>query len=100
MILYNVTVKVDVSISDAWVKWMKEEHMPELMETGLFTEYRLMHLFEQDDAEGITYSAQYYCEDMDRYNEYIDKHAPRLRKAGIDKFGDKFVAFRTIMKAV
>lgn len=100
MILYNVTIKVEPAINEEWVKWMKEEHIPELMETGLFVDSRLMQILELDDTDGITYAAQYYCEGMDQYNEYIDKHAPRLRQAGIDRFGEQFVAFRTIMKLV
>ena len=48
MIIYNVTIKPDWSIHDEWVKWMKEEHMPELMKTGLFTDSRLCRLLEQD----------------------------------------------------
>ncbi len=100
MILYNVTIKVEPAINEEWVKWMKDEHIPELMETGLFVDSRLMQILELDDTDGITYAAQYYCEGMDQYNEYIDKHAPRLRQAGIDKFGEQFVAFRTIMKLV
>lgn len=100
MILYNVTIKVEPAINEEWVKWMKDEHIPELMETGLFVDSRLMQILELDDTDGITYAAQYYCEGMDQYNEYIDKHAPRLRQAGIDRFGEQFVAFRTIMKLV
>lgn len=100
MILYNVTIKVEPAINEEWVKWMKEEHIPELMETGLFVDSRLMQILELDDTDGITYAAQYYCEGIDQYNEYIDKHAPRLRQAGIDRFGEQFVAFRTIMKLI
>ena len=34
MIIYNVTVKIEAEAADEWVKWMKEEHMPELMKTA------------------------------------------------------------------
>lgn len=100
MIIYNVTIKIDKSIHDAWVAWMKEEHMPDLMQTGLFTEYKLCRLLEQDDSEGPTYAAQYFCTTVEKYNEYISNYAPALREKGMQKFGDKFIAFRTVMEVV
>jgi hypothetical protein len=100
MIIYNVTVKVHPTIVEAWVRWMKEEHMPELQRTGLFTDYRLCRLLEQDDREGPTFSAQYFCDSMEDYKEYINHHADAMRQKGLKKFGDKFIAFRTVMEMV
>ncbi len=99
MIIYNVTLKIDNSVVEEWVKWMKEEHMPELMATGLFTGKRLCRLLEQDEAEGVTYIAQYFCKSIYEYNAYIDKHASMMREKGFARFGNKFIAFRTIMEA-
>ena len=28
MIIYNVTIRIDLSVHDLWIRWMKEEHMP------------------------------------------------------------------------
>lgn len=100
MIIYNVTVKVEASIADAWVKWMLEEHMPDLKSTGLFTEYRLCRLLEQDEAEGITFSAQYSCISLKEYNDYIDNHAQAMRNKAFDRFGAGFVAFRSVMEVL
>ena len=36
MILYNVTIKVDHDIHDEWMEWMKQTHIPQVLETGLF----------------------------------------------------------------
>ena len=98
MIIYNVTVKVTPAIAAEWVQWMKEEHMPELTGTGLFIDARLSRLLEQDESDGITYIAQYFCDSMDDYNDYIKEHAPAMREKGLKKFGDQFIAFRTLMQ--
>ncbi len=100
MIIYNVTVKVQPGIADEWVRWMKEEHMPELQRTGLITDYRLCRLLEQDEADGRTYSAQYFCDSLEDYHDYINRHAPAMRDKAQKKFGDKFIAFRTVMEVV
>ncbi|MEZ5016889.1 MAG: DUF4286 family protein [Flavipsychrobacter sp.] len=100
MIIYNVTVGVDHSIAAEWLTWMKEEHIPELMATGLFEDARLCKILMQDETEGLTYTAQYFCKTMSEYDSYISDHADTMRAKGIDRFGDKFVAFRTIMEIV
>ena len=100
MIIYNVTVKVDNDVADAWVAWMKSAHMADLMDTGLFIDCRLCWLLEQDETEGVTYAAQYFLEGMDQYNEYIDNHAVIMREKGFKMFGGKFAAFRTVMEII
>lgn len=97
MIIYNVTIKVNHDIAEAWLRWMKEEHMPELLKTGIFTETRLCRLLEQDETEGSTFSAQYTCDSMEDYQEYVRSFAPLMRDKGFKKFGDKFIAFRSVM---
>ena len=100
MIIYNVTLKVDLDSAAAWLKWMHEEHIPDVMGTGLFVESKLCHLLEQDEAEGVTYVAQYYCNSLTEYNTYIDEYAIEMRARGNAAFGGKFAAFRTVMEIV
>lgn len=100
MILYNVTIKINHDVEQEWLQWMKEEHMPELMGTGLFAEAKLFRLLEVDESDGITYAAQYFCKSMEEYDRYISGYSADMRAKGLERFGDKFVAFRTIMELV
>ncbi len=100
MIIYNVTLKVETDIADEWTKWMKDEHIPDLMATGLFTGHRLCRLLEQDEADGITFSAQYECKDLADYNTYIDVHAQGMREKAFALFAGRFVAFRSVMETL
>jgi hypothetical protein len=100
MIIYNITIKVDRSVADAWVYWMKAEHMPELMNTDLFIDCRLSRLLEQDETDGITFSVQYFCEGIEQYDNYIDQYAEKMRERSNKMFGGKYVAFRTIMEVI
>ena len=100
MLIYNVTTKVKNNIADEWLNWLKEEHIPDLIKTGCFTHAVILHLAEADDAEGRTYAVQYHIANKELYNCYIEQHADNLRKKTIDKWGDKFISFRTIMEIV
>ena len=97
MIIYNVTIKLEKGIEKEWVEWMKQEHMPELLRTGLFVDSRLCRLLEQDEHEGKTYVAQYFCDSMEHYQTYISEYAQKMRDKGFKRFGNQFIAFRTVM---
>ena len=62
MLIYNVTVKVNWAIHDAWLIWMQHEHMQDVVATGCFTHSQLIRLLETDEEDGPTYAAQYYTE--------------------------------------
>lgn len=100
MMVYNVTLKIDSSIHADWLVWMKTIHMPEVMATNCFTECRLLRLLETDESDGPTYAAQYTCNSREEYDKYINEFGPTLRKASIDRWGQKFIAFRSIMELV
>ncbi len=100
MFIYNVTIKVLHEISSDWLEWLKEEHIPEVIATGCFTNATIHRLLEVDDTEGPTYAIQYKAESKASYNLYIDKHAGVLREKSYIKWGDKFIAFRSLMQVV
>ncbi len=100
MMIYNVTTKLDHSIANEWLRWIKEEHIPDLIKTGCFTHAVILHLIELDDAEGITYAVQYHCDNIDLYNRYIDTYSNEMKKKAFDKFGNKFISFRSLMQVV
>ncbi len=99
-IIYNVTIKVAASINSEWLQWLKEEHIPEVTGTGCFTHALIVRLLETDESEGPTYAIQYFAASKADYNRYIEIHAPLLRQKSFDKWGDRFLAFRTIMEIV
>ena len=100
MLIYNVTTKVDWSIAEEWEQWMQQVHIPEVIATGCFVKHQFVRLLEVDEEEGPTYAAQYYATSKTSYDEYINQFAPQFRKMINNKWGDKFIAFRTLMQLV
>jgi len=100
MILYNVTVKVDHQIHLEWLEYMKKEHIPDVMKTEMFLSHRICRLIDPVDKDGFTYAIQYYAKDIGKIKKYQEKYAPKLQKEHTDKYKDKFVAFRTLLKVV
>ena len=100
MFIYNVTIKVQDSIKDEWLSWLMDEHIPEVSGTGCFKKATVLQLLETDDTEGPTYAIQFEAESKAQYNLYIEKFAGIMRKRSIDKWGDQFIAFRSLLQVV
>ncbi len=100
MIIYNVTIKVAAPIEDAWLQWLTEEHIPDVIGTGCFTHAVVTRLLEIDDSEGPTFAVQYHAESKAMYNKYIDRFAGTMRQKSFEKWGDQFIAFRSVMQIV
>ena len=99
MILYNVTINIDAAVHDEWLQWMKEVHVPDVMNTGLFVENKICRIFAEEEG-GKAYSIQYFAKIWDDYNRYQDDFAPKLQAEHTKKYQGKFAAFRTILKVV
>lgn len=100
MFIYNVTIKLEEAIHEQWLQWLKEEHIPDVIATGCFTRATVLRLLETDDSEGPTYAIQYFAESKANYNRYIEKFAPEMRQRSFDKWGNRFIAFRSVMEVV
>lgn len=100
MIVYNVTTKVAAAIQQDWLHWIKEEHILEIISTGCFTHATVLQLLEIDDSEGPTYVVQYFAESKSLYNNYIQKYAAAMRQKAFAKWGDQFIAFRSLMQVI
>jgi hypothetical protein len=99
MILYNVTVNIDDAVHDEWLKWMKEVHIPDVMNTGHFVENKICKILAESEG-GVSYSIQYFCESMNELETYQANHAARLQKEHTDKYAGRFAAFRTLLEVV
>ncbi|RYF80971.1 MAG: DUF4286 family protein [Chitinophagaceae bacterium] len=100
MIVYNITTKVAVQVSEEWLQWLQAEHVPEILNTGCFTAAKLMRLLEQNDSEGPTYTVQFTTSSIAAYEYYLAEHADELRQKAFDKWGNQFISFRSLMEIV
>lgn len=96
-IVYNVTVSVDPEIHEEWITWMKNIHIPDVMNTGKFLHNRILRVHGEEE-NGVTYAVQYTARNRGELDSYFQDHAPQLQKDHLDKYGNRAVAFRTILE--
>lgn len=100
MLLYNVTVTIDLDIHENWVQWMRGHHIPDVMSTGMFLSYRMCRLIGHDHADAEIYTMQYLVKDMTHLARYQEEFAPELQRQHSERFAGKYAAFRTVMEVI
>lgn len=100
MFLYNVTVGIDADIEQEWVLWMKTTHIPDVLRTGLFVDYKFYKVLHDNSDGSISYSVQYFATSIENVVLYLEKLAPALVEEHRQKFRDKHVAFQTLLEEV
>lgn len=81
-VFYEVNAAiVDPKITDAWVDWILNEHIREVVSVGA-VRGRLIRI----DDDGQRFSVQYEFENREALDTYLTEHAPRLRDEGIKRY--------------
>lgn len=100
MVLYNVTVGIDPDIEKEWLSWMKSHHIPAVMATNMFSEYKIFKVLSQEEEESISYSVQYFAEKVDMVVKYLNDYAPPIVAEHHKRYQNRHVAFRTLLEEV
>ena len=74
MIIYEITAIVQPQSVEEYEKYMRERHIPDLLETGFFR----AAYFTRAAAEN-RYRIQYHARDRGALDEYLKTQAERLR---------------------
>ena len=101
MIIYSITTSVKNEYITEWLKWMKEEHIPNIMRTGYFENFKIYEVrVPTTNSEETTYIINYECESFEKYKEYADTEAARLRAAYAAKYSGIAKTARTVMESL
>lgn len=99
--VYIVTIHIKRQVEDEWLKWMKEEHIKDIMSAGYFTDYEVFKVVIPDTiSDEAIYQFHYRFKELEDYYQYAEKAAPELQRKHSEKFLGKFKASRAILKKI
>lgn len=100
MLLYNITVGIDKDIEEEWLVWIKDVYLSAIMQTKLFTEYKMYKVLTHDDATSVSYSIQLFSLTIENVVHYLDRYAPLIVESQRSKFSNKHVVFNTLLEEI
>ena len=100
-VTYEVRLEVDEGIVGEVDVWLRE-HVVEMLRLPGFTAAEIL-----DDAplpvpadDKVRRTVQYQVESRDALTRYLREHAPRMREAGVQRFGDRMQATRRVLQPI
>ncbi len=100
MLLYNVTVGIDQDSEDEWLRYMRENHIKAVMDTGMFVSHKMYKVLHDTEDGTISYSIQYFARDIADIQQYLDRYAPALIEEHRKMFHNRHVTFMTLLEEV
>lgn len=101
MVLYNRTVVVDNDIKQEWLRWVKQFHIQDMLNTGLFEKGRVFQLVTGNQPEGnTTFTVQLITSSMEHVELFRQRYEQAFEDEQSRKYGEKCLNFTSILEAV
>lgn len=99
MIVYVVELEMDPDLRDEYLAWLGG-HADEMLALPGFMAAEILIRSEPPPPPGrFVVQAHYRLRDRMAWDDYLAHHAPRMREAGLARFGQRVRASRTILES-
>lgn len=100
MITYEVNLDVDTRLRVDYLAWLRR-HVGEMLKFDGFQTGLIEEVIEPAAAAGrICLCVRYQVRDQASLDDYLARHAARMREDGLARFGDGFSASRRVLHAL
>jgi hypothetical protein len=99
-LIYNTTFQVAWQVHEAWLQWMLDIYMPEILGTGCFVKHQLVRLLETDETDGPVYAVQYYSVSIEDYKRFVTLYEQRFKQEENKKWNGGTFSFSSLMQVV
>jgi hypothetical protein len=93
-----MTIGIDPDIEKEWIEWIKRNHIPAVLKTGLFQNAKMYKVLHDADDGTLSYSIQYFAKNINDVTNYLNNFAPAILDEHRRKFMNKHVAFQTLLE--
>jgi len=97
-VVYEVRLEIDIAVVGDYDEWLRD-HVREML---AFPGFQNATVYRANDLAGNHRAARvvvYEVRSQRELKSYLRTHAPRMRKAGVRRFGSQFSATRRILPA-
>lgn len=100
MLIFNTTFLVSDKVHGPWLKWVREQHIPFMLESEMFSNPQVAKVLSNEDQDGTSYSVQFHVSDMKTLEDWHMLHATTFQRNFSGKFGTDAIFFATVLELV
>lgn len=97
IIIYSETTAVAESVEQNWLEFMKTVHIPSIMETGLFLDYRFVRVPASEGVD-VSYNLQLRCENNEKFNQFKAFHEAGFQSVIAQRYQGNYGSFNTMLE--
>ena len=99
MTVYNETIIFEDASYDNWIAYMKQVHIPAVMNTGYFDSYKILNVIDSPN-EGVTTCVQYNTDSEERFAQFYNQHLHALHSSHHEIYENKYVLYSSLMETI
>lgn len=100
MLIFNATYLVSDKVHDTWLNWIREQHIPFMLDSNYFTHPQVARVITSDKQEGTSFSVQFRISDMRTLKEWNQKYSVIFQENCSQQFGTEVIFFTTVLEII
>ncbi len=100
MLIFNTTYKVSSNITNKWLVWMQEQHIPFMLNDTNFDKPQIAKIVGSEDEQGVSYSVQFQIENMEKLTAWHRQNASEFQTSFQKAFGTEVQFFSTVLEII
>lgn len=100
MLIFNTTYLVSDKMHGVWLKWVREQHIPSLLQSGFFTAPQVAKVMSAEEQDGTSYSVQFKVEDIVALENWHLQYAKAFEQDVQQRFGAEVIFFATVLELI
>lgn len=99
MIIYSVTVSLELEIESEWLQWVKEVYIPGVMASGYFQNYDFHKILEPIvDPERVSYNMLYETSSLEQLTQFRQNEETRWLQEQEMQFAESALSIRSVLE--
>jgi hypothetical protein len=100
MLIFNTTFLVADRVHGTWLKWVREEHIPFMLASDMFTKPQIAKVLSVEEQDGTSYSVQFHIADIVALENWHIEYAKVFEQNFAHKFGTEVIFFASVLELI
>jgi hypothetical protein len=100
MFIFNTTYLVSDKVHGAWLKWIREQHIPFMLNSSYLTQPQVARIITSAEQDGTSFSVQFHVKDMHTLKQWNKEYSQLFQDNCAKQFGTEVIFFTTVMELV
>ena len=100
MLIFNTTYLVSDKARAKWLNWVREQHIPFMLDSTYFLKPQVTRIITSAEQEGTSYSVQFHIEDMRTLKKWNQEFSAIFKENCSQEFGTEVIFFTTVLEIV